>query len=74
MKPKEELLFFGQQFKMWRYAKMLTLYEAANEFGVSITTYSNWEKGKMKPRMYYLRDICEKLGIKREVLFKGEVI
>lgn len=74
MKPKEELAFFGQQLKMWRYTKMLTLSEAADELGVSVTAYSNWEKGRTKPRLYNLRDICDKLEIKREELFKEEVI
>ena len=73
MKVKEELVFFGSQLRLWRYAKMLTLNEAADVYGVSVTTYKNWERGCTKPRLYYLRDICKELKIKREVLFKGEL-
>ena len=46
-----------------RRRNLLTQADLAQQLGVSTQAVRNWESGRAWPRMRYLRQLCEVLGV-----------
>ena len=60
---------FGNQIKLWRQAKGLSLEEASKRFGISPKTFLDWERG-MIPSNRQKEQLAKELGLDKDVLFK----
>ena len=60
---------FGNQIKLWRKGKGLSLEEASKRFGVSPKTFLDWERG-MIPSNRQKERLSKELGLDKDVLFK----
>ena len=60
---------FGNQIKLWRKARGLSLEEASKIFGISPKTFLDWERG-MIPSDRQKERLAKELGLDKDVLFK----
>ena len=60
---------FGNQIKLWRKARGLSLEEASKRFGISPKTFLDWERG-MIPSNRQKERLSKELGLDKDILFK----
>lgn len=70
---EEHLHLPNKKLKKARLDRFWTMKDAAREIGVSIQTYSRWERGVQHPHISTLRLICEAFQQSAEELgFEGD--
>jgi len=58
----------NDKLRLARRKKMWTMKETADKVGVSLLTYSRWERGVQHPHLTTLKDLCEVFGKSAEEL------
>ena len=61
----------GERIKQLRHDRMMTGAVLARAVGVSRTSVSHWESGKMRPDAYRLPQIADALGVSVDTLMTG---
>jgi transcriptional regulator with XRE-family HTH domain len=64
---------FARNLRYWRIARKLTTKEASHRFGVSASTWSQWESGKRSPSVAFLPLLASLLAIPECSLLSSEL-
>ena len=62
----------ANNLKYYRHKKGMSQIKVAEEIGAANATIYYWEKGKSLPSMYFIKPLCETLGITINQLFAKE--
>lgn len=71
---EQKRIMFGRNLKILRSKNGLSQQELADEIYVTRQTISTWERGRGKPDIYFLHDICRVFGIPVEQMMYDTVL